>query len=305
MLYVFLIGLVAPRSAAGAAFSPGEVLISTFADTGPDTHLARVVVHRADGGFQRVLTSTTSNSYRDLFVRDGVLIVATGTGIQRIDASGAALTPFSGTRFLTYLSPARDGGLVATNNLGGLYALGPDGNARAFRNGGVLNDPAASGIDLSPDQCTAFFITGQRLGSWNSCAGGAPSPLGPLRPGPTGQAIRLLPDGGFLAAYRTDISRVDAAGNELRTYRIPGSSLALDIDGTSFWTSVGPTLVKADIESGAILVLVNTPYNIFYISVVGEPRAALTATSSIPALSVYHLILLSLVLAFAALLRLK
>ncbi len=72
-------------------------------------------------------------------------------------------------------------------------------------------------------------------------------------------AHRILSDGGELAAATDSILRLDNAGNVVKTYTIPGTSLLfainLDPDGTSFWTAdyLSGQVFKVDIATGTIL----------------------------------------------------
>jgi hypothetical protein len=121
-----------------------------------------------------------------------------------------------------------------------------------------------------------------------------------------------LPDGTFLVAVILAegwrVVHVASDGSSvIRTYQIPGNALALDIDGTSFWTNAGNFLLKVDIATGNILSETYTDFLIEGISVVGEPRAALAsaATASVPTISPPVVIALMLTVAAIAMLRLR
>ncbi len=72
-------------------------------------------------------------------------------------------------------------------------------------------------------------------------------------------AHRILSDGGELVAATDSILRLDNAGNVVKTYTIPGTSVLfainLDPDGTSFWTAdyFSGQVFKVDIATGTIL----------------------------------------------------
>jgi hypothetical protein len=78
-------------------------------------------------------------------------------------------------------------------------------------------------------------------------------------PGSNAYALRIRPNGEVLVGDTSLVVRLDAAGNQIQTYTLPGATLIfaanLDPDGTSFWTAdyFGGTVYKVDIASGTVL----------------------------------------------------
>jgi PEP-CTERM motif len=72
-------------------------------------------------------------------------------------------------------------------------------------------------------------------------------------------AIRILADGGVLAADTTNVLRFDSSGNVIKTYSIPGATtlfaLNLDPDGVTAWTGDLSTgeVTRFNIATGAIV----------------------------------------------------
>lgn len=296
------IALAAPLPAhAQSIFEHGDVLVSTVTETGMYTAISRILLYRADGTFKREIVSSDITDYRETLLREGVLYTAEQRQIGRFDQMGGILPPFR-TQPMVYLSPAFDGSIVASDGL--LYRFNPDGSIRTRRDTIVMFEPTARGVELTSDQCTVVFLSIARLGKWDSCRNTAPVLFGSSGPGPAGRGLRMLPDGGFIAAFLSDIVHYDPAGQIIRRFGIPGDAVALHVDGTSFWASAGGTLVKADIATGTILQLISVGANIDYLSVVGEPRAALRSTAEIPTASALALILLSAALILTAFFRL-
>lgn len=289
-LFLTFVTILAAAEAIGQSlFQPGEMLISGLELSTTDTVVA---IYSADGTFRRELlhSADPQTLYRDPIVRgpDEVLI-PNSFEIHRVNASGVITGRFARVPFLNFATQAADGRIVASNGSGQVYVLDRDGNVVRFRD--TLAEATILGVDLAPDQCTTYFESSGRIGRWNACADDPPVLFGPLRPPNLGD-IRLLRDGTYLVSYRTNVDRVDASGNPLRSYGVPGGALGLDLDGTSFWTAAGRSLVKVDIETGAILRSVDTPYVITWLEIVGEPRAAVTGLPQVPALSTATLILL-------------
>lgn len=69
--------------------------------------------------------------------------------------------------------------------------------------------------------------------------------------------------------------------------------------------AAGNLLLRVDIATGAVLSQTFTPYQIYGISVAGEPRAGLAATQSIPAASPLVLLGLAVAIAIVAATRLR
>lgn len=93
-------------------------------------------------------------------------------------------------------------------------------------------------------------------------------------------ALRILDDGGVLAASSATILRFDAAGNIIQTYDVAGHnnwfSLNLDPDGTSFWSGDFGTgeFHQFDIATGALLDSYDTNSGGFFgLTVFGEITA--------------------------------
>jgi hypothetical protein len=195
--------------------------------------------------------------------------------VERVDANGTLLPPFTTDVVnISYLGPGPAGGLLAVNGSGEICQFAANGTLLRFRD--ILQElPASGGIDLGSDQCTAFYLVHGAPVRWNLCDGSEPQ----LIAGPTGTsfAMRVLRDGSFLFAALGSAGRrvvhLAANGALIREYPVPGAhAVALDIDGTSFWTNSGNVLLRIDLASGAVLSSTPTPYEIYGLSVVGEPR---------------------------------
>jgi hypothetical protein len=267
----------------------GDVLVGTTETASNGAPLSRLLVYGRDGVFKRELSATTS--LREPISAGTTLLVPSLSEIWRFDENGNRISDFSDIDRAVFIARALDGSIAGSNGSGELFVLTPDGQVRTFRSTVLLNEPVAHGVDLGPDQCSVYFQTGANVAVWDACANTTPRQLGPARSSATGRAVRILADGTFLTTYLTDVVHVDASGSVIHTYAVPGRGLALDIDGTSFWTSAQSTLVHVDIATGAILQTVNTPQAINYLGVVGEPRAALAGTN-VPVLSTLGLLLL-------------
>lgn len=292
----------------------GDVLVvkSSSADIS-----AAISVFDSNGALKGTLIEFPDRLLADLFYRDGGLYVGARfpDAIERIDDRGNLLTSFAtadDVYNLNYLSPGPNGGLLAVNSSGEVFQFAANGDLVTFRDVSWSPRPFG-GIDLASDGCTTFGVTFSRLVQWDACLNTPATFITALLPA-TLEALRLLPDGTFLvdSVGSPGVIHLAADGNILREYNFFGAGLALDIDGTSFWTFRGCAPMKVDIASGAILTVgdcIDTPGGTVHLAVVGEPRAGLpapaTAESSIPALSRSVLALLALALACTAALKLR
>jgi hypothetical protein len=299
---IILVLILSPLAYSQPSTAYGDVLVSIVAPSG----FSKILIYTRDGTLKGELASIGWSTFGEMLFRNGSVYAATIDGIYRIDPTGQ-LTKFSDIRAPAWMAPALDGSIVAANTSGELYHVAPDGSQLLYRDTAILMDPSAKGIELKPDQCTVYYLGGGSLVVWDVCENTTPSIVGPISPIRTRTALRLLPDGTFLAAYRSGIARLDADGNDVRHYAIPSHGLALDIDRESFWAGVGSTLLRIDIETGAILTSVEVAGGggILFIGVVGEPRVSLHGAAEIPAFSsLATFILLAAALAALALTRL-
>ena len=289
LLFTFL---VAASNIAAQPLESGDVVVSTgFLPS-------RVLVYRNDGTFKRELASRDGSFFRETLFHRGLLYAPRDSFVEVFDRNGVPVPGF-GAPALLHLAPAADGSILASNGSGELFRYGPDGTLLWRRNTVMLFEPPAVGIDLASDQCSLFATVGNTVVSWDVCRDTSWQRVAPHLPFSTGTALRLLSDGSFLMAHRTDVILFDSSGAIVRTYGIPGVSLAVDIDRTSFWVGAGGSLLKVDIQTGTILLNVPVGEPVRFLSIVDEPRAALQ-TSVIPTLHPAMLALLGVVIAVIA-----
>ena len=169
-------------------------------------------------------------------------------------------------------------------------------------------------LDMDADQCSLFYTeTLRRVRRFDVCTGTALPDLLPTLPaGAIGAfRLRLLRDGTVLVAVGDRILRVARDGTIVRTYadaEVSGwETLAVSVDGRSFWAGGESGIAKFDLASGrrlapAIGALATA------LAVAGEPRMAFIAAPpapSVPVLSDAALLLAAALLALAAMLRLQ
>ena len=144
-------------------------------------------------------------------------------------------------------------------------------------------------MDLAVNQTTMFTTDEGRVIHRHDMATDLALPDFATLPGSGNAfALRLLGPGdgtgGLLVADGLNVKRLDAAGNVVQVYDVPGEdswfSLNLDPDGTSFWAGNFDTanFYRIDIATGAIVTgPINTatgPNTLFGICVLGEITAA-------------------------------
>jgi hypothetical protein len=99
--------------------------------------------------------------------------------------------------------------------------------------------PTSTAMDLAPDRCTLFFSSGGNIGRYDIC-GVVARELLPFA-AESVKALRILPDGGVLAAHDTALIRFDAVGNRIATIPVPlesGETIAamtLDVQPSVAW----------------------------------------------------------------------
>jgi len=322
---LLLLPLIWSFQLAAAEFTRGEVLVfgerqSGTENDGNTLYVSSIRVHGRDGVLKRELISAPDPlHYSEPLYRDGLVYayrnICCPYHIERIDVNGGLLTPFATAVNVGWLSPGPAGGLLAVNGSREIYQFAADGTLLTFRD--LDQRPSGGGgIDLASDQCTVYWTAGGSLVRWETCRNKQPEIFGPHLAA-SSRAFRILPDGTFLESVislfpgtgNNTVIHVDRDGNLIRSYNIPGFALALDIDGTSFWTNVGPTLVRVNIATGAVISVTHTDSVIYGLGVVGEPRAgfahALVGNADIPTASSALILVLIVSLTAAAVLRLR
>jgi len=137
-------------------------------------------------------------------------------------------------------------------------------------------------LDLAGDQCTVYYTLGTAsIKRFNVCTNQQQQDFNlTALAGSNAEEIRIRPNGEVLVADGASVIRLDAKGNQTQTYgstlRVSFYSLALDPDGTSFWTGdKSGTVYRFDIDSGKLLTQFSTQLGTTDgISLFGEIRAA-------------------------------
>lgn len=305
---VFAALALLPGLAGGLEAQPtvgyGDVVVTSSQtavnENGEAYDAGSLVVFSRTGQRKGVLAIFSQAPLSDPIVRDGIIYVATRwpAGIQRFDLSGRQLTPLTtAVQYINYLAPGPDGGLLAVNGSCELYQFAADGSLVRFR-----DDPAGcGGVELAHDGCTVYRASGDSILRWNACIDTPAEVVARTQRPDAFGTLRLLPDGTFLVAMQNDASilRLAHDGAILRNYGIRGKGLALDVDGTSFWTNQFGTVMRVDIASGTVL---SQSYHgrTDGISVVGEPRAGLLAAHGVPAVPTLTSTLLAVLAVFLA-----
>jgi hypothetical protein len=192
-----------------------------------------------------------------------------GNTVARYDASGALLGEFGSGYNSDPSSIAFDaqGNMYVgqADDTGDILKIDPAGNLVASFDAAVVVR-GTDHIDLGPDGCTIFYASrtqdvlrfdvcrNTQLPNFNT------QPL----PGYAAYHVRALPDGGVLVADTQVIVRLDASGNQIQLYSVPGEQNywgGVDITGDgTFWASNAATdnIYKFDLQSGAVLASFNT-----------------------------------------------
>jgi Bacterial Ig domain len=231
-----------------------------------------------DGTLKGVLTGVSNGECSGLAFKDGILYVPhwysqtipfNGNNVARFDPAGNLLGTWGSGYDCNPSSFAFD----ASGNVyvgqadctGDILKLDANGNPLASFNA-AIGVRGADHIALQSDNCTMLYsnwttnilrydvCTNTQMTNFNA------QPL----PGETVWHLKILPDGGVLAADSGGIIRLDAQGNQVQLYLVPGESsyfTGIDSigDGT-FWANNLATsnIFRFDIQSGAVISMFNT-----------------------------------------------
>jgi Big-like domain-containing protein len=274
------------RDAAGNTATSATVTVTVSNNTpaSGDVFVAivnpgRVQWHRPDGTLRGVLSSAHDgqisslafDAARNLYVPHwwGSALGVPGNTVTRLDpnlnqlgsfGSGYNSDPSSVTfdaNGYVYVGQADDSGDI--------LKFDSNGTLVASFNVAVGNR-GTDHIDLGLDGCTMFYTSRTKdVYRYDVCTN-TQLPFFNTQPLPGDEAyhIRVLPDGGVLIADYRVIVRLDASGNQVQTYAVPGEpnfwgGVDHKGDGT-FWASnaYSGNIYRFDLTTGAILASFNT-----------------------------------------------
>jgi hypothetical protein len=256
--------------ATGPPPSGGDVFVAIGGGTSngavqwrnPDGSLRRTLTGVSDGQASSVAFDAAGNIYVPHWYRPNI--------VERFDANGNFLGPF-GSGYNEAPSS------IAFDAAGFMYVgfADPPGDILKFDAAGTLvasfdvltTNRGTDHIALASDGCTMFYTSrDQNIYRYNVCTRTQLLQFNsqPL-PGDAAYHLVILPDGGVLVADGTGgIVRLDASGNQIKTYFVIGETQiwgGVDFvgDGT-FWATNAWTdnVYKFDLQSGAVLASFNT-----------------------------------------------
>ncbi len=271
-LVLMMVGLgvgVSPRRAEAmhSTFARGDVFVSLR--TGavewrhPDGSLNKFLVNVIPGKAEGMAFDTAGNLYLTHYCAD-LTLCATGNTVEVFAPNGISVGAFGSGYNCNPEAIVFDGAGRAyvgqADCTGDLLQFSPVGALQqAFPV--VWDNRGSTRIDLASDGCTMFYTSqGPNVKRFDVCTR-QQLPNFNTQPSPSGltYGLRILPDGGVLVAMISLIARLDAAGNVVQTYTVPGEPggwLGVDLvgDGT-FWASnyASSNVYRLDIATGAVL----------------------------------------------------
>ena len=259
MKAIFTLGgvLMAASTALASPFTIGDVfasvgssLVREFTPTG--TLVQTLNTNTSSANTTGGVFDTSGNFYVTTFASGIVSKFAAGS-ISGTNFASVAGDQESITRDLMnnfFIGQADGGGAITELNSTGTLlhtftaAVGPRGT---------------DWVDLAADQTTIYYTSeGGTIRRFSTI--GAGSQLSNFTSAGTQMyALRILADGGVIAADTSNVLRFDSTGAIVKTYTIPGASLLfalnLDPDGVTAWTGDLSTnmVTRFNIGTGAIV----------------------------------------------------
>lgn len=288
--------------ASAAQFTTGDVIVGTSQYTLGIPDPASIKILSPSGSLKSEIP-VSPHHFRDLNVHNDTLF-GWDQEVDTISTSGV-------------VASAGVSGPFLFDAAGNLYSVSLTGSTLEKRNasGGLVstwslpNRPAE--MDLAADQCTLYYLpyfTGSPISiqRFNVCTSLVFAPLSTTLPTQLGN-LRVLPSSDILIGSANAVLRISATGQIVRSYS--GTfQIALDPDGRSFWATNGlDSVSKIDLAAGSELLRSSTfgGFGVDSLTVVGEPRAALSPAAAIPTLSEWGLLALSVALAAIATARFR
>jgi hypothetical protein len=249
-----------------AAMARGDVFVSLLDGRvqwrAPDGSLRGTLTSVSDGEAGSVAFDSAHNMYVPHW--HSPTSSTSGNTVARFDAAGNLLGTFGSGYNCNPSSldfdPAGNVYVGQADCSGDILKFDTAGNRLASFDA-LVGVRGADHIDLAPDGCTMFYSNWTRfIQRFDVCANTQlPAFNAQPLPGETAFHLRILPDGGVLVADSQVIVRLDAAGNQVRTYFLTTESnwwTGLDLagDGT-FWAvnTVTANVYRFNLDSGAVL----------------------------------------------------
>lgn len=268
-LFVALSCAVAGASATAAAFSQGNLFVSTGVGTVVEYTATGTAVQTLNVGTGFITGSTfdaAGNFYATRF---------SNGALQKFNADGT-----SAGAFASGLSSPES---VVIDAAGNIYVGSVGGGIRKYDSTGALLSTSLGTtridfMDLSADQSTMLYTQeGNQILRVNVATNTGLSAFSTAVD--QAFALRIRSNGQVLVADGGDIELLNADGTDNRTYDIASAglwfALNLDADGTSFWSATTDGLIAHfDIASGNLLGSFNVTgtNGVWGLSLLGEQR---------------------------------
>jgi hypothetical protein len=254
-----------------AMFAPGDVFVAMR--TGqvqwrhPDGMLQTVLIGSIPGKVEGLGFDVAGNLYVSHYCGDASDCF-TGNSFEKFDASGMSQGAFgSGYNCNPYsitFNAAGDAYIGQADCTGAALEFDPSGTPLATYKPNAENRGTAW-VDLASDGCTLFYTS---QGSWvkryDVCSDMQLADFNVVPLATIANQFHILPDGGVLVATNSAIIRLDASGQVIQSYTVPGEpslwyGVALVGDGTFWASNYGSSdVVRFDLASGAVLSSFNT-----------------------------------------------
>ena len=232
--------------------SVGNGLVKEFTPTG--TLLQTLNTNIAGAQTAGGVFDSSGNFYVTTFSSGIVSKFAAGT-ISGTNFASVGGDEESITRNMTssnfFVGQADGGGQITQLNSAG-------STVRTFT--AAVQDRGTDWVDLAADQTTLYYTSeGSSIMKFSTAGTGSQLSNFETGKGSTLYALRILSDGGVLAANTGNVLEFDSSGNVVKTYTIPGAELLfalnLDPDGVTAWTGdlLTNEVTRFNIATGAIV----------------------------------------------------
>lgn len=262
MLNKLLFALAGTLATASTAVASSYTIGDVFASVG--NGLVREFT--PTGTLVQTLNTNTSSTFTagGVFDSSGNFYVTTfSSGIVSKFATGST----SGTNFA---SVGGDEESITRDMLNNFFVGEADGGGQITKLNSAgatlgtftaaVQDRGTDWVDLAADQTTLYYTSeGSSIMRFSTVGSGSQLSNFETGKGTTMFALRILSNGGVLAADTSNVLQFDSSGNIAKTYTIPGAAqlfaLNLDPDGVTAWTGDLSTneVTRFNIATGAIV----------------------------------------------------
>ena len=268
-LFILVLATATQPAAAADFFSNDDVIVlndgGACSTTGEAGAFGTLNLHDRTGRYKSGVTVIGALVPNVVFSRVQPALFLSANENHEIDIIGTdgvrkTFFKLADSRFPRAVAVLRDGGVVVlvdeSNSQRSMVRL--DAQGKLVSDFSTPDFPGSPHVDVAADSCTMFFATGKNVGRYDICRRTRLADFATTDE--TVTDVKLLPDGGAVAASGLTLVRFAADGHVIARIPLKGftaatvGAISLSRDANVVWTQIGfcngPYLAAIDLTTG-------------------------------------------------------